>query len=54
MKTLTLKDIKDSNPNLKLSVFVDGKRVNQADFLSEVPTSTKIVGDTLEVFFETE
>lgn len=50
----TLEEIKDSNQNLKLSVFVDGKRVNPADFLSEVPSSTKIVENTLEVFFETE
>lgn len=49
----TVEEIKDETKK-QIEIFVDGKRVNQADFLSEIPNSIKETKDKIIVIFETE
>lgn len=50
---MIVEEIKDFY-NKPIEIFVDGKRVNQADFLSEIPTSIEIEENLVKIFFETE
>lgn len=50
---MTIEEIKDFY-NKPIEIFVDGKKVNQADFLSETPTSIKMEENIVKIFFEME
>ena len=50
----TVEEIKDNANGKSIEIFVDGKRVNQSDFLSEIPNSIKETKDKIIVIFETE
>ena len=50
----TVEEIKDNANGKSIEIFVDGKRVNQGDFLAEIPNSIKETEDKIIVIFETE